>query len=450
MSWFMLGLLVIVLISIVVTSSKLFSINEGFQEYIYIPPQSVISADHRDNSAYMHFLFAQMQQQMMFPGTGGFPQGVFGGGYGGYGGGYGGSHGVRRGQPLPNDIIRNAPSQTPDTRDISPDTPDKNTEPEQQPDTLPDPNPVVEKAPETVPAPAAEQPKPAAETPDAAKPKTDTPDAAKPSSDTSASSSSVGGISITPIPPSGTINIISNPKFITPSDPVGLEKPMHQAGSMHISMKNGFDPSKKALETAFSKVFPGVTIPNLKAKCERFFNWSGMADRGTYNIMLTSMRIKIVPIEQWENKFDCKTACLPGSRCFGPLKFYAMEGNLPKLKEKLKECGGGDWISKLTDDDLMWIFGSNEHRNLHTNIQQSGDGAAFFNAAHCSSLNYLGDREGEDDCPTCTLGWHGGSGNDANKGEILGGMNDTGNSYQWVWYEAAMKAKQMFPIIGLS
>ena len=244
--------------------------------------------------------------------------------------------------------------------------------------------------------------------------------------------------------------MVDDPIFTKPSDPVGLDKPLHEAGSLHISANNGFDPSKKGVETAFAKVFPGVDIAGFKSKVGPFFNDKSMVESGAYNMMVTAMRIKVVPVEQWQNKFECKAECLQGSRCYGPLKYFAMTGDMVSLKAKLQECGGGAWLSKLTDADLMWIFGPNEHRNFHTHFNFGYENGAFFHGGHCSSLNYLGDKEGQDDCPVCTLGWHGGNGNDTNKGEILGGMNDTGNAYQWGWFEAALKAKSLFPSLGLS
>lgn len=373
---------------------------ENFQDYIYIPPQSVISTY---DDSYSQFLMAMMPY------------------YGGYFGGY------QQQQPQqPQQYIqpRNPPATTKAVKQEQPPATTQAVKQEQPPATTQ----------------AVKQEQPPAQTP--------TPTQKTPAGPAIVLAPALAGeISSTPIPANGKINMVTNPTFKTPKDAVGLtNNNIHESGSWHVSEENGFIPSRSGLETAFSKVFPGVNIQELKTNSTRFYGYEGWKDISVYNLMLLAMRLKVVPIEQWETNPACVAECLPASRCYGPLKYFAMEGNLPKLKAKLIECGGGKWIEPLTDDDLMWIFGSNEHRNLHTSIIQNGEQGAFYHASHIGSLNYLADFIGKGG--SNKLGWHGG--NNSSGTEILGAFNDTGLEPQWGWYVHAKKArKDMFPTLGL-
>ena len=364
---------------------------ENFQDYIYIPPQSVIST-HDDS--YSQFLMAMMPY------------------YGGYFGGY-------QQQPQqPQQYIQ--PRKPPATT--------KAVKQEQPPATTQ----------------AVKQEQPPAQTPT-------TPTTAKtPAGPAIVLAPALAGeISKTPVPTkdNGQINLVTTPPFKT-QDPVALvNADINNSGSWHVTEFNGFIPSKSGLETAFAKVFPGVTIPELSSNTARFYSYEGAKDKSVYTLMLLAMRIKIVPIEQWKDRPDCAKTCLEGSRCFGPLKYFAMEGRMPELKAKLTECGGGKWIGELTDNDLMWIFGSNEHRNLHSSINQGVEQASLYHASHLGSLNYLGDHIGKGS-GTGSFGWHGG--NNTSGTEILGGFNDTGLEPQTDWYFHAMRAKlTVFPQLGL-
>ena len=371
------GLMIIAFLTLLLAYYKFDIIcKENFQEYIYIPPQSVISAD---DGSYSQFLMAMM------PGSGFF-------------GGY----------------QQQQQQQPPNNTYIPPKNPPASTQAIKQP---------------PAPTQAIKQDNPPAQT-----------------STQVLAPAKAGEISKTPVPADGNINMVTNPIFKSPSDPVELVNEIGSSGSWHVTEFNGFTPSKIGLETAFAKVFKGVNIEKLKSDSVKYYGYEGWKDISVYNLMLLAMRLKVVPIEQWRSNPGCVKECLQASRCFGPLKYFAMEGNLPKLKEKLTECGGGDWIAKLDDADLMWIFGSNEHRNLHSSINQGVEQASLYHASHLGSLNYLGDFIGK--AGSDKLGWHGG--NNTSGTEILGGFNDTGLEPQGDWYFHAMRAKStVFPQIGL-
>lgn len=95
------------------------------------------------------------------------------------------------------------------------------------------------------------------------------------------------------------------------------------------------------------------------------------------------------------------------SKCYGRLKGFAMQSNIAKVKAELKKCGGSQ--KSLSDEELIYLWGLNEHHNLHCCSFSDPQGHQLHHASHLSSLNeysMLGLPEcGSDDKPKkCTVG----------------------------------------------
>jgi hypothetical protein len=190
-----------------------------------------------------------------------------------------------------------------------------------------------------------------------------------------------------------------------------------------------------------------------------------------YSAMATAAKLTLLPIET-ANEATGST-CFTGapaqegqaggcdglSKCYGRLKGFATQSNVAKVKEELKKCGGSQ--KNLSDDELIYLWGLNEHHNLHCCSFSDPQGHQLHHASHLTSLNdysMLGSPEcGGDDKPKkCTVGdeeitircehpkpWAPGSYDNANgNGSIctkgwMGFHNDTGMWPEWPAIKAA-------------
>jgi hypothetical protein len=138
-----------------------------------------------------------------------------------------------------------------------------------------------------------------------------------------------------------------------------------------------------------------------------------------YSAMATAAKLTLLPI-QTVNEATGST-CFTGapaqegqaggcdglSKCYGRLKGFAMQSNVAKVKEVLKTCGGSQ--KNLSNDELIYLWGLNEHHNLHCCSFSDPQGHQLHHASHLTSLNdyaMLGSPEcGGDDKPKkCTVG----------------------------------------------
>lgn len=138
---------------------------------------------------------------------------------------------------------------------------------------------------------------------------------------------------------------------------------------------------------------------------------------------VTVGRFMMLPPTLWPKARDCPkgSPCFQAAECYGTLKKLALEEEGEKVRAKLVECGGK--AMDLTDEELVQIWGANEHHNLHAILVPGGP---VGNAVHATSLN---DNPGD------------GTGD-----VVLGGYNDKGAYPQWGWLEAA---HGLFPLLGI-
>ena len=130
---------------------------------------------------------------------------------------------------------------------------------------------------------------------------------------------------------------------------------------------------------------------------------------GIYPAYSTAAKLCILPATNFKDP-------LVAANAYGKLKRYAMECNIGQVKRIISENGGNSGV--LSDMQLLALWASNEHMNLHAVVFGSEN---IRHTIHITSLN--DNAEGLTDvCPT---GW-------------CGGFNDKG---QWpeadFWFKEA-------------
>lgn len=129
-------------------------------------------------------------------------------------------------------------------------------------------------------------------------------------------------------------------------------------------------------------------------------------DSATYMTIALAAKLAVLPIEKANEKtgsqcFTIQTdgsirlaipsdsgipkTCTDLAKCYGRLKGFAMKGNLKKVQEVMAACGGDQ--KTLTNDELVYLWGLNEHHNLHSTYLGKNETYGHGNAAHLTSLN---------------------------------------------------------------
>jgi hypothetical protein len=227
---------------------------------------------------------------------------------------------------------------------------------------------------------------------------------------------------------------------------------LHQAPSDGLMLGPFLDP-------IFAKLgMPSVQAIIPKMDALNAFN-TGQPDEkkaaGAYVTLITAAKFLLLPpkvflkdcpvatTEDMQKNKECKVA----AKCYGRLKYFATKGDTAKVKQILQECGGSQ--KNLTDSELVTLWGTNEHHNLHCCLVPGG---VVGNAVHATSLNNRSHLFTDtcNDKTKCThpevthadmvCDWPAtrpdraaGDGSLCKEG-WLGGYNDTGRYPQWNWF----------------
>ena len=257
-------------------------------------------------------------------------------------------------------------------------------------------------------------------------------------------------------------------------------KILDEYASLHQSESDGEFLNPEILDPIFKKL--GLPDANEMIKkisrVEDGYNGgqnqgeAGLA--GAYVALITAAKFKLLPPETFRSSCpdDDKNICQTAQKCYGNLKYLAIKNKINELKAKLIECMGkksdteGSYTHGLSDDELMTIWKTNEHHNLHCCLNPSGP---IGSAAHVTSLNNRSQRytdvcKDKNKCANKDIdksdircqgddAWPKSRSDESNHGDgslcnygWLGGYNDTGRDAQWGWYRNALKFNTLLGI----
>lgn len=187
---------------------------------------------------------------------------------------------------------------------------------------------------------------------------------------------------------------------------------------------HGFLLNADAHNSAMTKIFgrpPGEVIGYVQDRLESMGAYNAGQNEnqkliGAYIATNLIMKEAMLPPTLFANETDAGLA-------YGQAKILAMNGDAEGLRN-LIESHGGDTYG-LTDEELISIWGTNEHNNLH--------GILFgymplANAVHMTSLN---DNDSH--------------AHDGMNPGLSGGYNNKGEYPQWGWYEGLLQVPEWFP-----
>lgn len=211
------------------------------------------------------------------------------------------------------------------------------------------------------------------------------------------------------------------------SGPMTGEIPAGEGSSHHNDhvgkLGHGFLLDADAHNTAFEKVF-GKTAAETISEVTKSLESIGAYNQGQNEQQKTSgaylagnmlLKVEMLPPGQFANETDAGLA-------YGQLKLMAMNNDADGIRSWLKSDGGQDF--GLTDTELIKIWGTNEHNNLHAILFGNRD---LANAVHMTSLN---DNDGHEK-------------DGMNPGKS-GGYNNKGEYPQWGWFEGLHKVTGWF------
>jgi hypothetical protein len=110
---------------------------------------------------------------------------------------------------------------------------------------------------------------------------------------------------------------------------------------------------------------------------------------------------------------------------YGQAKLMAMDNDADSLRDLIESQGGSTF--GLGDAELINVWGSNEHNNLHAIMFGNRE---LANAVHMTSLN---DNDGHE--------------KDGMNPGLSGGYNNKGEYPQWGWFEGLQKISTWFPML---
>jgi hypothetical protein len=179
--------------------------------------------------------------------------------------------------------------------------------------------------------------------------------------------------------------------------------------SGHQGPEGGFRLNAPRLAAIFHKLkFPTMTSMIRRLDSLKAFNPHQPSEKkvaGAYLAYSVAAKFVLLPPSLFKTK-------LSAAQAYGSLKLAGMSNDAAKVRQLLSQFGGS--TQGLSDADLTYLWGSNEHQNLHAIVFGNAD---VRNAIHATSLN---DKE-------MTPGI---------KRKTLGGYNDKGEYEQWGWYDA--------------
>ena len=173
----------------------------------------------------------------------------------------------------------------------------------------------------------------------------------------------------------------------------------------------------------------------------------------TYNLMTLICKFLLISPNSFKQCLgSCqpdKCSCDPADKCFGRAKYYALKGDGKAVRAVVEACGGSKTnLAKLQDNDLVELWGVNEHHDIHC----CGFGAPeFFHAVHATSLN---DCAAPHACAKGTkAGLEGGQSYIGGREEDhwekngpTGGFNDKGNYEQHGYFYHAKNTLKYFGV----
>ena len=395
MKLFMYIMLIFVAILIFYMSTFLFSVKERFQEYIYIPPQSIISS--HDDSHSMPHTHAMMMMNSLYGMNSQLPQ-----------------------LPLPNfnNFGFNYSSQ-----------PRQYNRPRTTPKVTTNPPPETTR--ETTPA-------------------------------TTPNTNST----IVPNTPSdhGTAHVpgVTDPGAL----PVfSIMSSLHQDGTTDGELIN---PSK--LDPIFAILkFPSVADMITRLDKLGAFNQGQTAEQkkgATYIVLAMLGKLKTLPASKfdtvckgWTVKDSDDSRCATAGKAYGLMKYHSLRREWEKVEEQIKKYGGS--THSLTDQQMMTLWSTNEHHNLHCCLDPN---KYIGTAVHMTSLNNRSHLKTSfcANKSTCTnsevlnrekdliCDWpKTRTDDDAGDGSLCktgwsGGYNDTGRHHQWNWFKSAREVEDEF------
>ena len=162
-------------------------------------------------------------------------------------------------------------------------------------------------------------------------------------------------------------------------------------------------------------IFKVLKFPTMSAMIDRLDSLNAYNTRqtteqktaGAYIAYSTAAKFKLLPLTLFKTEMDAM-------RAFGSLKLAGLRKDGVEVQNLLLKYGGN--TGNLSPNELAYLWGSNEHQNLHAVLFGK---EAIYDPVHATSMN---DREEQPNLYTPNT---------------LGGYNDKGESPQWGWFDFA-------------
>jgi hypothetical protein len=248
----------------------------------------------------------------------------------------------------------------------------------------------------------------------------------------------------------------------------GSAFPIHdETSSLHQSFTDGEMITAAKLDPIIQK----LSLPKPQQMIEKIdsanaFNPGQPPEKklaAAYLVLATLGKLKTLPAElfvkdcpNWDSGSGDDRSCDKAGKAYGMMKYHSILKDYSTVSSILKQHGGNQYT--LSNEELMTLWSTNEHHNLHCCLIPGGH---VGNAIHMTSLNnrahvftdmckdvskcnhpevknpkvdvicawpdFRKDRAGGDGS-LCSKGWY-------------GGYNDTGRHHQWGWFQNVMNLK---------
>ena len=250
----------------------------------------------------------------------------------------------------------------------------------------------------------------------------------------------------------------------------GSAFPVHdEKSSLHQSFTDGEMLSATKLDPIFKKLdLPSSSDMIDKLTKANAYNPGQPPEKklsAAYLVLAMLGKLKVLPAEKFATECPNHSkegsedgSCKAAGKAYGLIKYNSVMKKWEKVKELLTKYGANQF--DLTPDQMMTLWSTNEHHNLHCCLVPSG---VVGNAVHMTSLNnrahVFGDMcsnpssckhpEIDDAAKDLVCDWpewrnydRGITGDGSLcKDGWYGGYNDTGRHWQGGWYRDVMKLK---------
>ena len=242
-----------------------------------------------------------------------------------------------------------------------------------------------------------------------------------------------------------------------------------EKSSLHQAFTDGEMLSATKLDPIFKKLdLPSSSVLIEKLTVANAYNPGQPPEKklsAAYLVLATLGKLKVLPAEKFAT--ECPNHSKQGSedehcnaagKAYGLIKYNSVMKNENKVEELLTKYGANKF--DLTPAEMMTLWSTNEHHNLHCCLIPGG---VVGNAVHMTSLNnrahVFGDmcqnpsscKHAEIDDPVKDLNcdwpeWRTYDKGITGDGSLckdgwFGGYNDTGRHWQGGWYRDVMKLK---------